>query len=115
MSGVIDNIKKIIEYSKHKNREREIEGEVIKATVEDSRFYENYSSFLDGLQRKLDYLLDEEGHKSVTFKPNGVDNAKYFRAVMDDEQFSTNYKIEKTVGGEFSFSLRTIEDFENYD
>lgn len=111
MGGILANIKKIRDYGKYMNREREIENEVIKATFEDSDFYENYSSFIDGLQKKLDYLLDEEGYQSVTFKPNGTWNAKYFRAIMDDEQFSTNYKIGKTVGGEFTFELRTMNDF----
>lgn len=111
MSGILSNFKKIKDYGKYKNRERILENEVIKATSDDSTFYDEYSSFIEGLQIKLDYILDEEGYKEVTFNPNGTKNAKYFRAVIDDEQFKTNYKINLTIGGEFTFELRTIEDF----
>lgn len=111
MSGIRDNFRKIKEYNKLKNRERDLEREVIKATMEDSNFYSEYNSFIDGLQKKLDYLLDEEGYKVVILKPVNVSKAKYFRAVMEDEQFTTNYKIEKTVGGEFSFELKEFDDF----
>lgn len=108
MSGIADNFKKIKEFGKYKNRERELEREVVQASIEDSNFYDNYSSFIDGLQKKLDYILDDQGYQVVFFKPNGVSNAKYFRAIMDDDQFTTNYNIDKTVGGEFSFELKTL-------
>lgn len=112
-SGIIANFKKMRDFGRYKNRERDLENEIIRASVEDSKFYENYSSFIHGLEQKLEYLLDDEGFKEVVFKPKGTENAKYFRAIMDDEHFSTNYRITKTVGGEFSFELRTLDEFKS--
>lgn len=111
MSGIMENFRKIRDYGRLKNRERNLENEVIRATVDDTNFYKEYGAFVDGLQKKLDYLLDDEGYKVVVFRPKDVTKAKYFRAIMDDDQFNTNYIIEKTVGGEFSFELRDMYDF----
>lgn len=106
--GILNNIQKIIGYMNYTKKERTLQQEVIRASVEDNNFYEEYSSFVEGLQAKLDYLLEIEPYKTVQFTPNTPSDAKYFMAAMDDVIFTTNYKMGKTVAGDFQFSLRTL-------
>lgn len=108
--GILGNIQKIVSYMNYTKKERNLQQEVIRASMEDNNFYEEYSSFVEGLQAKLDYLLETEPYKSVQFTPNTSSDAKYFMAAMDDVIFTTNYKIDKTVAGDFQFSLRTLTE-----
>lgn len=115
--GVIDNFKRIILTYQYKNKERMLEREVTSATIEDSNFYKEFGAFSDGLSDYLETVLVKEGNSEVVIKPNTDNDAKYFRATLDDDEFNSHYIISKTSGGEFSFKLRDIElDIEdNYD
>lgn len=108
--GVADNIKKIFAYGKKKNLERRVENEAIRASIEEGTFYSEYSSFTVGLQEMLDKLLETYGYQKVVYKPTRPEMAKYFKAAMEDPQFEPNYVMEKTVGGEFSFRLKTMSE-----
>lgn len=114
--GVLDNIKRIIKTYEIKNKERTLEREVTSATIEDSNFYKEFGAFSDGLSDYLETVLVREGNSEVVIKPKTADDAKYFRATLDDDEFNSHYIITKTSGGEFSFKLRDIELAEdNYD
>lgn len=113
MGGILDNFKKIWGYMNYMKKERVLQQEVIRASVEDNTFYVEYSSFVDGLQDKLDYLLEDENYKTVQFTPKTTMDAKYFLAAMQDPLFTTHYKINKTTAGEFQFSLITLGDLQH--
>lgn len=112
--GLIDNIRRILDGQRYKNRERVLEREVAQATIDDSTFYREYGSFTTGLEELLDAVLIQENQKEIIIKPNFPQNAKYFRAVMEDDYFTSMYHIEKTSGGEFRFILKTI-DFDSIE
>lgn len=115
--GVIDNFRRIIQTYQYKNKERTLEREVTSATIEDSNFYKEFGAFSEGLSDYLDTVLVKEGNSEVVIKPLTANEAKYFRAALDDDEFNSHYIISKTSGGEFSFKLRdmTINIEDNYD
>lgn len=106
--GILDNFKKIGDYMGYVKKERTLEQEVIKASIEDNTFYTDYNSFVNGLTDKLNYLLEEEGFKMVQFTPRTVGDAKFFLATMQDSLFTDFYKIEKTASGDFQYELLTL-------
>lgn len=108
--GILNNIQKIKNYMDYTKKERNLQQEVIRANMVENNFYAEYSSFVEGLQSKLDYLLETEPYKTVQFTPNTASDAKYFMSAIEDVIFTTNYKMEKTVAGDFQFSLRTLSD-----
>lgn len=109
--GVLDNIRKIIRYNRYVGSERKFESELIKNTIEDTKFIHEYSTFVEGLKSSLDKVFDEKTNfKEVFYTPTKPEMAKYFRALMDDKEFKEYYNIRTTAGGEFAFSLKTLEN-----
>lgn len=106
--GVKDNLKKILEGYRYKHRESQLERDVAQANIADTEFYKKYGSFTDGLSRQLDKIF-EEGYKSVSFRPTFPENMKYFRAVMEDEEYNLYYNIRVTSGGEVEFRQKELE------
>lgn len=108
--GVIADFKRLMDFQRKKNKEASVERSVAKNSVVENEFYSEYSSFTAGLQEMLDKHLGEGKCKEVTYEPRKPEHAKYFIAVMDDQQFKPYYHMEKTVGGEFSFKLIDFEE-----
>lgn len=106
--GIKDNFKKIVNFQKSKNLETKMNREVIKQSMVETEFYEEYSSFVVGLKRKLSELLVKDNNKEVVFRPEGTDNAKYFERAMEDKEFYTVYEIRRTKGGEYAFRQKSI-------
>lgn len=110
--GVMDNIKKIFDYQKDISMERRMNREVVVQSIVETTFYEKYSSFVYGLRDRLTTLLVDQNYKEVIFKPNTPDHAKYFERAMEDPQFTAMYKIKRTLGGEYTFEQKTMDDIE---
>lgn len=108
--GVKENFKKILEFQKHKNVEQNMNKDVIKQSMVETEFYEEYSSFVVGLRNKLNHLLVKEGNTEVVFRPVKQDKAKFFERAMLDREFNTGYQIRKTKGGEYSFRQISLSD-----
>lgn len=104
--AILENIKKISDYIKQKNFESKMSREVVKQTIVETNFYEKYSSFVAGLNQKLDYLLTTEEHSEVVFRPVTPEHSKYFERAMQDTQFTALYDIKRTLGGEYSFKQK---------
>jgi|SRR5699024_11154019 len=108
--GIKDNFAKIIDYQRKKNIETKMNREVIKQSIEETRFYKEYSSFVVGLRSKLNNLLVRDGNLEVVFRPNKHEDVKYFERAMEDNEFNIAYNIRRTVGGEYVFRQKTIKD-----
>ena|SRR5699024_3326846 len=108
--GIKDNFRKIREYQKYRSMESKMNRDVAKQSRYETDFYSEYSSFVTGLKSKLQDLLNKENHSEVVFKPVDPDKAKYFERVMLDEEFTTVYIIKRTVGGEYSFQKKLLDD-----
>lgn len=111
--GIMDNLRKIKKYNELAGRERNLEQELIRKSDEDTKFIHEYATFVEGLKDKLTVLFDIEEYEEVYFAPTTTDNAKYFRALLDDKEFREYYYIKKTSGGEFVFKLKSLDD--DYD
>ena len=112
--GLIDSYNKIKEYSRIKSREKRVEQEITNALIEDTQFSKEYSSFVKGLNEKLEQALMEDNYLEITIKPE-LNKRSYFLTFMQDEQNKNYYIIEETAGKEFRFRLRTntFDEFEN--
>lgn len=110
--GIMDNIRKIAKYQKKRNIEAKLNRQLIKQTVTETTFYEEYSSFAHGLKDKLNFLFVEKGMSEVVLAPNTPNHAKYFERAMEDTQFSSNYNIKRTLGGEYKFRERDFSEIE---
>jgi|SRR5699024_106557 len=106
--GIKDNFKKIVDYQKSRNIETKMNREVIKQSIVETEFYEEYSSFVVGLKKKLSDLLVRDNNTEVIFRPVTPDKAKYFERAMDDKEFYTVYEIRRTKGGEYAFKQKSI-------
>lgn len=107
--GIIDNIRRIIDGGRIKNMERHMANEVARSTVTDTKFYKEYGSFANGMEEKLETVLVDENLAMIVYRPKFPEYAKYFREMMNDKRFNKVYKIEKTAGGEFQFSLIPLD------
>lgn len=108
--SIREDFRRLISYYQKKNKEANVERNVVNNSIVENEFYADYSSFTAGLQERLDSLLGEEIYKEVVYAPSKPEYAKYFVAVMEDPQFEPYYHMAKTVGGEFSFRLKDLDE-----
>lgn len=104
-----------MEYQRKKNKEASVERSVIKNSIEETDFYSEYSSFTVGIQEMLDLLLSTRGYTEVTYEPRKPSYAKYFMALLEEEQFKPYYEMTQTAGGSFTFRLKEIDLEEDED
>lgn len=106
----MDNFRKIRDYQKKQNVVSDMNKDVIKQSMVETEFYEEYSSFVVGLRNKLKNLLVQEGNSEVILKPVKQDKAKYFERAMEDSEFNTVYHMRRTKGGEYSFRQISLSE-----
>lgn len=111
--GLLDNLRKLNDYKRYRDKERILNKRVAEATLQDTTFYAEYSTFAKGLREKLVYILFEMDYREVKFTPTNPSNVKYFRQAMLDKEFSTNYHIKVTASGEFTFRAITLNELKD--
>lgn len=110
--GILDNLNKIKKARKIENARKNIDQKVARLTREDYSFFEEYSTFSNGLSKSLSEILDGRNGLAigeVIYEPISGSYAKYFVQAMEDPKFKDLYEIRSTAGGHYKFKLKSFD------